>query len=223
MATDPDEYYGDMLEGLAVWFDSPFLADLRATVARHPEPDLGNALNRRQVASKRWLVDSLHAAAGGGYGTITILGGWFGVLGAMLLHDPRFAIGRVVSVDIDPRCAPVAEALNATHMRAGRFAAVTADMVALAYPAPAGAAGTPPDLLVNTSCEHIAAFATWYERVPAGMLVVLQSNDYFGVPGHVNCVPDLAAFAAQAPLARPLFAGTHDAKRYRRFMLIGWK
>jgi hypothetical protein len=224
MPVDPDEYYGDMLEGLAVWLDSPLVADLRATVARYPEPDLGNALNRKQIASKKWLVDGLHEVAGNRFGTITILGGWFGVLGAMLLHDARFVIRRVVSVDIDPRVARVAESLNASHVRAGRFRAETADMLRRDYPPPRpGADSEPADVVINTSCEHVAEFGDWFARLPKGQLVVLQSNDYQGIAGHVNCVSDLAAFGAQAPLRQVLFASTLPAKHYRRFMLIGRK
>jgi hypothetical protein len=81
----------------------------------------------------------------------------------------------------------------------------------------------PADLVINTSCEHLAAFDSWYAAVPAGQLLVLQSNDYYAVAEHVNCVPDLAAFQAQAPLAEVLFAGTHRMRRYTRFMLIGRK
>jgi hypothetical protein len=222
MSDDRDEYYGDMLEGLAAWFASPQIADLRATVSRFPEPDLGVALNRNQVTSKLWLAESLRVSAGTAFGTVTILGGWFGVLGAILLSDRRLAVGRVVSVDIDPRCAPVAESLNASQVRAGRFVARTADMRTLDY-SPGDGTATAPDLLINTSCEHVVGFAQWYARVPAGQLLVLQSNDYYGIADHVNCVPDLDAFRAQAPLREELFAGEQPHKRYRRFMLIGRK
>lgn len=221
MSADREEFYGDILEGLAAWFASPQIADLRATVSRFPEPDLGVALNRNQVTSKLWLVDSLHASAGAAFGTIRVLGGWFGVLGAILLRDPRLSIDRVVSIDRDPRCAAVAESLNATQVRAGRFQARTADMHALDY-APGATAG-PPDLMINTSCEHVVGFAKWFERIPAGQLLVLQSNDYYAIADHVNCVPDLQAFCAQAPLREVLFAGEQQHKRYRRFMLIGRK
>ncbi len=217
-----DEYYGDMLEGLAAWFASPLIADLRTTVSRHPEPDLGTALNRNQVTSKLWLADSLHAGAGPGFGTVTVLGGWFGVLGAILLSDRRLAIERVVSVDIDPRCAAVAESLNATHVRAGRFSARTADMRTMDYASHA-ASSSAPDVLVNTSCEHVEGFPAWYARIPAGRLLVLQSNDYYAIADHVNCVADLDAFRAQAPMREELFAGMQPHKKYRRFMLIGRK
>jgi hypothetical protein len=216
---DVEERYRDILEGLATYFTSPLVGDILATVSRFREPDLGNALNRNQMTSKLWLADALAGPGGGRFGTVTVLGGWFGVLGAILLADRRLAIDRVVSVDIDPRCAPVARSLNATHRE--RFAATTADMLALDYaPLRPGAA---PDLVVNTSCEHLADFAAWYGRIPARQLLALQSNDYFAIPEHVNCVADLDAFRDQAQLAEVLFAGARAHKKYTRFMLLGRK
>jgi hypothetical protein len=215
---DLEERYRDILDGLAVYFASPFVADILATVSRHDVPDLGAALNRGQMASKVWLADVLATRAGGRFGTVTVLGGWFGVLAAILLSDRRLAIGRVVSVDVDPRCARVARSMNASH--AERFEALTADMHALRHEAPRGG-DAPPDLVVNTSCEHLPDFGAWFDSLPAGQLVALQSNDYFACDEHVNCVPDLAAFRAQAPLSQVLFAGERAQKKYTRFMLVG--
>jgi hypothetical protein len=79
------------------------------------------------------------------------------------------------------------------------------------------------DLVINTSCEHLGNFAAWYDRVPAGQLLALQSNDYFACAEHVNCVPDLAGLAAQAPMRELLFAGERKLSRYVRFMVIGRK
>jgi hypothetical protein len=217
VTTYDDEFYRDILDGLAQGAHGAFVADVLATLSRHDVPRLGPALNRNQVASKRWLADALVAAAGPSFGHVVVLGGWYGVLAATLLHDARFSIGRVESIDIDPGCAPVAQALNATHVRDGRFAARTADMLALDY----GALGA--DLVVNTSSEHLADFARWYARIPDGQLLVLQSNDYFACAEHVNCVPDLAAFRAQAPMRERLYEGAQKMRRYTRFMLIGRK
>src|SRR6185437_6797553 len=130
--------------------DDPWPRDILDTLTRFPQPRLGAALNANQMASKRWLADALAAHAGTAFARVTILGGWVGALAAMLLHDRRFAIGHVTSVDIDPACEAVACALNATHVRSGRFAARTADMRALDY------AAERFDLVINTSCEHVA-------------------------------------------------------------------
>jgi SAM-dependent methyltransferase len=218
MTAFSDEFYRDILEGLAVYADSSFHRDILATLTHHQEPGIAVALNKNQMASKRWLADSLHATVGSSPGRVLILGGWVGALSAVLLHDRRFDIERVTSIDIDPHCAPVAEALNATNFRTGRFAARTADMLSLDY-----AGDDAADLVINTSCEHLPDFERWFARVPKDQLVVLQSNDYFACAEHVNSVADLATFRAQAPLSDVMFAGERKLRRYTRFMLIGRK
>jgi len=225
VTTAADEFYLDIIEGLSIYSGSAFERDVLATISRHHAQDLGAAFNKNQIASKMWLAEALLEAAGPGHANVTILGGWFGVLAAVLLHDSRFSIGRVTSIDIDPRCAPIALAVNATHARSGKFGARTADMLDLDYgPAIAGEGDArATDLVINTSCEHLADFAQWYERVPSGQRLVLQSNDYFACDQHVNCVPDLAAFRAQAPMREILFSGQRKMKHYTRFMLIGRK
>ncbi len=225
MTTAKDEFYRDILEGMAIYTGSAFQRDVLATISRHDEPRIGTALNKNQIASKMWLADSLLSAVGAELGNVVVLGGWVGVLGAVLLHDPRFAIAKVVSIDLDGRCAAIAESLNATHVHTGRFAARTGDMLELDYNRNAamtdgdGAA----DLIINTSCEHLSEFGRWYDRIPTGQLLVLQSNDYYACREHVNCVPDIEAFQAQAPMRDVLFAGQRQMRHYVRFMLIGRK
>ena len=219
-----DEFYRDILEGLAIYGGSAFQHDVLRTLSEHQQPGIGAALNKNQIASKMWLAQALLDSVGSRLGQVQILGGWVGVLAAVLLHDRRFAIDKVSSIDIDPRCASVAEALNATHVRTGRFAARTQDMLEIEYAeGPRTLTASGPDVIVNTSCEHLADFGRWYERIPSGRLLVMQSNDYFACPEHVNSVPDLATFRAQAPLAEMLFAGERRMRHYTRFMLIGRK
>ncbi len=219
-----DNFCLDILKGLAVYFDSAFVADIYETACRYPHLKLGHALNRNQTTSKKWLIESLHGALGRqNLGTIYILGGWYGVLAAMLLHDARFDVERIISIDIDPACEDVARSLNCAH--GDRFAAITADMNGLSYDGDdLGAAGVvSPDLIINTSCEHLEKFGDWYGTVPAGRLLVLQSNNYYGVDGHVGCVDDLTGFKRQAPMAEVIFEGERAMEKYTRFMLIGRK
>ena len=220
MTSFDDEFYRDILEGFATYADSAFFRDVLDTLSRHQDPRIAVALNKNQMASKLWLADVLFTAIGRDLGRVLILGGWFGSLAAVLLHDRRFAIGHVRSIDIDPACAPIALSLNATNARTGRFDAQTADMVTFDY-----MQGREPvaDLVINTSCEHLTDFDEWYARVPSGQLVAMQSNDYFACGEHVNCVHDLDAFKAQAPLRETLFAGERRMRRYTRFMLLGRK
>ena len=51
--------------------------------------------------------------------------------------------------------------------------------------------------------------------------MLLQSNDYFSEPTHINCVESVEAFERLAGLAALRFSGTLPMKKYNRFMLIG--
>lgn len=212
---DPDFTF-DILRGLARYTGSRLISALAEAVIRHPFHNISQALGHRQVRSKTWLRDQLYLTLGGAFGKIWIVGGWYGVLAAILFDDPRFMIGEIVSIDADPDCAPVARTLNNGSATGGRFEAVTSDMHALDYDG-----ADRPDLVVNTSCEHIPDLAAWLALIPAGMLLVLQSNDYFSEPEHINCVKTLEAFERQAGLAEVLYRGEYDTGKYTRFMLIG--
>jgi hypothetical protein len=77
------------------------------------------------------------------------------------------------------------------------------------------------DLIINTSCEHLEKIGKWFGKIPAGTLLTLQSNNYFGIDGHVNCVETLAQFKRQVPIEDVMFEGEIELKKYTRFMLIG--
>jgi hypothetical protein len=205
----------DLLRGVAAYTERPLVAALAGTLARFPQARLDIAFNHKQVACKMWARDELHRALGGRFPSVWIVGGWYGVMAAMLFDDPRFEIGMVTSVDVDPNVGAVAAALNQAQAKAGRFRAVTGDMYALDY------THGHPDLVVNTSCEHIGDLAGWLRRLPAGTPVLLQSNDYAAEPSHVSIVRSQGEFARKAGLSQVLFSGSLQMRRYTRFMLIG--
>lgn len=203
----------DLTRGIAAYCESPLVRGLARVIAKHPDAEIANAFNHKQVACKVWARDRLHEALGGRFRHVAVLGGWYGVFAAMLLEDPRFEVDLIESIDIDPVVGTVAETLNTGAE--GRFRASTGDMYALDY------ARLAADLVVNTSCEHIADLRGWLDLLPAGTRVLLQSNDYFAEPTHINCVESTDAFEKLARLASVDFAGSLPQKNYTRFMLIG--
>lgn len=211
--TDWHESAFDIIRGLSAYTGSSLIEGLAKVVAKYPDADLGTAFNHKQVGSKIWARDKLFESLGGKFKHIVLLGGWYGVLPGMFFDDSRFDIGLVESFDIDPEVGVIAETLNA---KAGdRFKAVTKDMYALDYTTLSA------DLVINTSCEHIADLPAWLTLLPRGTKVMLQSNDYFSEPTHINCVPSLEAFLEQTSLAHVAFAGSLAMKKYTRFMVIG--
>lgn len=215
-APPPDAFY-DILRGVAALTGNRVVGDLARLVGSDMPPDLWVAFNHKQIASKRWLVDALAQTMPRPEGPVWVLGAWYGVLGAMLLDDERLALSEIVSLDIDPGCAPVAELLNRRHVGEGRFRTLTADMTRLDF------AGQPvaPGLVINTSCEHLDDVPGWLASLPSGLPLVLQSNDYVREPDHRSCVACLESFKAQAGLSEILYAGALPRKNYTRFMLIG--
>ena len=211
--TDWHESAFDVIRGLSAYTGSSLIEGLAKVIAKYPDADLGTAFNHKQVGSKIWAREKLFESLGGKFKHIVLLGGWYGVLPAMCFDDGRFDIGLLESIDIDPEVAGIARTLNA---HAGeRFRAMTQDMYALDY-AKRGA-----DLVINTSCEHIADLPGWLSLLPRKTQVLLQSNDYFAEPTHINCVPSLEAFQDQVALSHVAFAGALKMKNYTRFMVIG--
>jgi hypothetical protein len=206
----------DLLRGAAEYTASPLIASLAKTIAAFPDAALDVAFNHKQIACKLWARTALLDHLGDSFPTIWVLGGWYGVMAAILLDDRRFAIGHIRSIDFDPAVAPVAHTLNAQASAAGRFSTSAADMYSLDYRDPVR-----PDLVINTSCEHIPDLEGWLSLLPPGMPVLLQSNNYATEPSHVNIVSSLEHFAATAALSRLVFSGELELRNYTRFMLIG--
>lgn len=170
-----------------------------------------------QVNSKVWLVERLEEIIGTYYKpvTIAIYGGWNGVLASILFNSSRCDIQSITSVDIDPTCETIANTVNKRQEMQGRFNAVTADMCDYTIPA---------DVVINTSCEHITQqqYDKWLANQPSDALLVLQSNDYFGLDEHIRCAVDLDDFSKMSNI-EVVWAGEIKMPKYTRYMLIGKK
>jgi len=215
-----DEYYRDILDGLSTYYHSPLIADILTTINKVPAPGLGNAWNFNQITGKRWLVETLAAHLPEHTQKILLLGGWYAVLASLLLDHSAYANITLSSLDIDPSCEDIARSVNRHWVEQNRFEALTSDMHGFNY---ADWMQGEEAVIINTSCEHIENFGEWFDSLPVGPLLVLQSNDYFSCDEHINCVNTLQEFEAQAPLRDTYFSDGLKLKKYTRFMLIGRK
>ena len=171
-----------------------------------------------QLRSKVWLVESLENTMKNSLipNNIIIHGGWHGVL-ANLLFNSNLLISSITSVDIDPECAEIARTVNKRQDLEGRFFAKIEDMTRYNY-------SSTPTVVINTSCEHITdeQFNIWFNKIPATSLVVLQSNNYFGLEEHINCVQSVDEFKNKVNM-NIMYSGEKQLQLYKRFMLIGRK
>ena len=146
----------------------------------------------------------------------------------------QLRLDKIRSFDIDPSCVDIAEGLNREYLKdKWKFKAITQDIHNINY---AGHRYTTyrangeeqilynePDTIINTSCEHIKDFNAWYNSIPDGKLVILQSNDFFELEEHINCVKNIEEFKEQCLVSNLLYSGTIELSKYNRFMLIGQK
>lgn len=170
-----------------------------------------------QLQSKTWLIEHLEKSSRITNASVVIHGGWNGVLASMLFNS-TVGIRHIISLDIDPNCVGIANTINKRQEMEGKFKAITADMCNYEY-------DNQPDIVINTSCEHITKeqYERWIENVPKSSKIILQSNNYFDLDEHINCVGTLEQFKKESRLSNILVADELELPKYKRFMIIGSK
>jgi hypothetical protein len=204
-----------------------FLTQSIKALTQYPnyKSNLIDSISDGQNLSKNWLVEKINNK---NLGNVFLCAGWY----AMLLIDKRLNFNRCVSVDIDPICEPVSKILH-KHLVINnwKYQAVTKDIKEINYnlekfsfvrsDGSIAELSMSPDTIINTSCEHIENFSDWYKLLPKGKLVILQTNNGFDIPGHVNCVSSLEEFEKQTPLTEVLYSGEREMPKFTRYMRIG--
>lgn len=191
-----------------------------------------DCFSRGQLMSKLWLINEL-AKLKLDLGTVFLSAGWYATL-ATMIFESSIKVNKIRSFDKDPSCWKIAEIFNKPWVTDNwKFKASTKDILDINFTndnyVTERSNGTTvelndsPDTIINTSCEHIENFLDWYNLIPDGKLVILQSNDYFEVEEHLNCSKNLAEFSSSCPMKQTLFEGELFLPKYTRFMKIGYK
>lgn len=176
-----------------------------------------DAWSSGQIGSKLWLCEELEKLNPPSL-NIAILGGWYGMLANMMFIRDRLDIESITSYDIDQSVKSVAEMINNQWALEGRFKARTEDCNHLVE-------YDTHNLIINTSAEHFASMG-WFENIPDGKWVVIQSNDMVH-DTHVATVPSLSAMIEKYQLSELLYSGEkrfdYEDWGFSRFMMIGRK
>ena len=169
-----------------------------------------------QINSKVWLIEQLKKLPRAHSMDILICGGWYGVMATLLFNSDLY-VNRITSIDIDSKCENTANTMNKQYEIAGRFRAVTQDM--MTYKDYGGY-----DMIINTVCEHLTTeqYNEWLNLIPKDKIIVLQSNDYV-IPEHVNPMKDLNQFVSQSKLYPIVEPSELQTEKYKRFMIVGKK
>jgi len=223
----------DLFGRLYVLTNDPLFHQLR-NAASSNDVDLNDAFSWGQLKSKRWLITEIEKL-NLNLGTVFLCAGWYATLAAMLFKS-SCQLDKIRSFDIDETCSPVADTINANFVKENwKFKSITQDIFDINYEEHVWQTWSKannrmsypiaevPDTIINTSCEHINNFSTWFNKIPSGKILILQTNNYFDIDGHVNCSESLKDFAAQTPMTTELYSGELHLTKYTRYMRIGIK
>jgi hypothetical protein len=222
----------NILNGLELLYpDNTVISQLKRTLHSCPEvePGLVDAYSIGQIKSKLWLIEHLPDKLG----MVFICAGWYGTLASFMFDKARHKFDKIRSFDIDSSCYKIADTMNKPWVINGwQFKASTLDISDMKYPTEHttyrsnGTSQTlieNPDTIINTSCEHINNFDIWYNNIPDGKLVILQTNNFLEVEGHINCSTNLEEFAKQTPMTQIFYQGELLLEKCTRYMRIGIK
>jgi len=159
------------------------------------------------ILNKLWLIHELKKIQNQ-FNTIYILGSWYGNM-SILLAKSRIQYEHIVNVDSDPRVVRGSQRIARAMGLDDRIEPMVQDANKLDY-----RQLDEDGLVINTSC-HDMENQGWFDRIPQGVLVALQSRD------------DVDHDLDQYDLSRVLYQGTRKARdpetRYRSLLRIGVK
>jgi hypothetical protein len=175
-----------------------------------------NSLNDNQEKSKNWLIEKSKE-----YFTffnrpkVCIAAGWYGSLAYKLKDYIGDCLTRnideIITFDKDPQCQVIGEKLykGITFLTAEieNFNFITYDIV------------------MCTSCEHLEqeVIDGMLKRIRKGVLVILQSNNYFTIKEHINCHNSVEEFEKTLHLEKILYRGSLKLENCDRYMVVGIK
>lgn len=207
---------------------------------------LQDAFSRGQVLSKIWLSEELSKIQTS-FDMIHVHAGWFGQL-RLYLDNCNIEYDKIRFFDIDGTAGKISDTIFNNSLIEGfkvksAYARLplrddddeTQDMkwvtrTGIEYEVPNHSKGTSytekttPDLIINTSAEHMSS--VWYHKMinrpmETDPLFIIQTNNLFDNPQHQLCVHSLDHMQKKFPMSRLEYAGEKELFGYKRFMMIG--
>lgn len=181
-----------------------------------------DAFSIEQFLSKRWLIKELLIHLGPiHYEKLVVHGGWFGSLSLLINNlfkndwGKRIKFHQIHSVDINPDMKAKAEHLLSNY---NNFTHIVQDSLDYEY------SGN-ENVVICTSCEHISKenLQKLVDKIPKNCIIILQSNNFYRIHDHINCVDSVEEFKQQIKNVKFLRSGSLDVGAYTRFMIFAVK
>ena len=211
--------------------DTTLLYNVLTAIKEDPnlEGSLLDSFSSNQFAAKTALLDAVNNLnILDKDSTVAIWGSWYGSILIPLLADK---VKRITCIDLDQQ--PLQIAKNRLFDNYKNIDYICDDVFKSCRKS-----YLETNLIINTSCEHMPPMKDWkwFERgalkqdnvigkdpkISDNCYFVFQSNNMFGIEGHINCVNSLQEFKEQMPeRAEVLFEEEVEDTRGTRYMLVG--
>ena len=200
-------------------------------IKKNPElaHDIIDSFSENQFTSKRALIDAVNNLnILDKESTVVIWGSWYG---SILIPSLADKVKKIVAIDLDNEPLQIAknrlfpEYKNVDYIVGDVFANCKSQYLET-------------NLIINTSCEHMLPMKEWSwfgpgalkednvsgkdPKISSNCYFAFQSNNMFGIEGHINCVNSIDEFKEQLPeRAEVLYQEEVEDTRGTRYMLVG--
>lgn len=227
------QFYTNLLKITNRELDIEYLSNVLLAGRRFKdrETDILDSFSPNQMASKTELinaVDDLNILDKDS--TVVIWGCWYG---SVLIPYLNKKVKKIVGIDLDKKALRIAK--NTLFENYDNVEFIEGDVFAKyknVY--------MDTNLFINTSCEHMPPMKEWpwfgagalegdidnttfrTPKLSNNCYFAFQSNNMFGIEGHINCVNSIKEFEDQLPeRAEVLYREEIEDTRGTRYMLVG--
>ena len=130
---------------------------------------LSGSFTEDLIISKLWLIKEIEQIHNK-FNTIYILGSWYGNI-SILLINKYIKFKKIINVDIDQQALTTGQMLAKKLGIDKLIEPIVKDANTLDYQQ-----AIPPSLVINTSCNDMENDG-WFDNIPTGILVALQTRD----------------------------------------------
>lgn len=181
-----------------------------------------DAFSHGQLKSKMWLCEELEKHMPNN-AVVAILGGWYNLIGFMMLVRNYNKISSILNIDVDDSAIDVANKINNGWMIGSdaKINNIVADVNTCNYQG--------FSVVINCSPEHMVS-NEWFNNIDQGTLVCFQSSDIDSTDDVwkiTSANKSLEDFVKKYPLSHYILKDTKEFVYgdwgYKRFMIIGIK
>ena len=169
-----------------------------------------NSENSNQHICKDWLVEQTenYISIKNNF-SLCIAGGWYGLLAHKFRQKYGARITKLTTFDRDKQCGVIGQQMYPNNKINFEWQSVE-NFDPVDY-----------DVIVSTSCEHWGdkVLNNFLSKKQVNTVVVLQSNNYFSRPDHINCKNNLQDFEKSINLSI-LDSQELHREDYTRYMIV---